>query len=91
MAVNDNLCRQYLKMMDVINTHYPSSLFRWIEIFHRDKDRELQAKEDRINEVWELNMSGTETLMDFLKALKEYKALMGNLIRLYVNRNKRKK
>jgi hypothetical protein len=81
----------YLKMMGQINEHYPRSLLQWISIFHRGMDRELQTKEDRINEVWELNVSGEATLMDFIKALKEYKTYMGGLIRLYVNRNKGKK
>ena len=85
---DQKLADHYLKMMEEVNRHYAKSLFRYLDTFYKEKVKDLQVLEDKINDAWNKCLSGEVTLICYLSALKAYKAHIGVMVKLYNNRHR---
>lgn len=77
-------------MMEGLNCDYKKGISMWLSVFQRDLDRKISEADNLINRVWYKCENGDAVLIDFIKALRGYKELMLEAIRLYNERGKSK-
>lgn len=81
------LCVLYTKMVTELGEKYTKGCWKFITIFLKGDNRKIDEADDTVNRIWKECVEGKASLLEFLKALKEYKEICIRAFTRYKNRN----
>ncbi len=73
----------YNNMIAKLNAEYPQRFWRWLGIFQKPLDTDINKADGDINKIWLACLEGKSTLLVFIGGLKIYEGLVRRGYGLY--------